>query len=375
MRIAAIICEYNPFHKGHQAHIAWTKQRTDAVVCLMSGSFVQRGEPALFDKFTRARWALQAGADIVLELPVVGVLQSAQGFARTGVFLADAIGADALSFGVEEADTDSLYALARLEDQEAYAKRLQQHLAQGCSYPAAAQRAAQEMLPSLSEKLFGPNCTLAIEYIRAIERYQSPLHILPMPRNLPISSTVCRRQYCAHQSLDALLPPFVLDSIPSVRSVTITDLAPLFLYRLRMMTPADFAALPGCSEGIEQRLYRAGRTQTSLSGLLSATTTARYPLSRVKRLLCNALLGVTADMQSFYRDTLPYARLLGLSRTAGNVMTELRRRAHIPLVDKPVAWKYDPLFSLEQRATDVHALCMGQPCGLDFSHPLALQGE
>ncbi len=372
MRIAAIICEYNPFHKGHQAHISWTKQHADAVICLMSGSFVQRGEPAFFDKFTRTRWALQAGADIVFELPVSSTLQSAQGFARSGVFLADALGADALSFGVEQADLSSLQTLAHLCQEPSYSQRLRHHLSCGVSYAAASQRAAQDLLPSLPDALFGPNCTLAVEYIRAVKRYHSPLQVLAMPRCMPVSSTACRQQYLAHQPLDALLPFFVLQALPSLHAVTLADLEPMLLYRLRMMSIEDWTALPGCSEGLEHRLYHASRAHTSLSCILDEASTSRYPLARIKRLLCSALLGITTDMQAVYQDHLPYARLLGLSRTAGPVITELRQRTRIPLLDKPVQRKHDPLFMLEQRATDVHALCTKQPCGLDFTHPLVL---
>ena len=373
MRIAAIICEYNPLHRGHQAHIAWTKQHADAVICLMSGSFVQRGEPAFFDKFTRARWALQAGADIVWELPTLGALQSAQGFARAGVYLAHALGADDLSFGVECADLSALQSLADLSKTDSFSLRLQAHLSTGCSYAASAQQAAQELLPSLPPHVFGPNCTLAIEYIRAKKRYHAPLRVLPMQRCLPISSTVCRQRYLEQQSLDAFVPPFVHHALSSLRPVTWEDLEPMLFYRLRTMSPQDFASLPDCSEGLEQRLYRASRVHTTIPALLADVSTSRYPLSRIKRLLCCALLGITADLQTAYQDIWPYVRMLGLSRKAGPVMDVLRQRARIPLLDKPVARKTDPLFILEQRATDLYALCAQQPCGLDFTHPLVLE--
>lgn len=370
MSLCAIICEYNPLHRGHLWQIEQAKQRFDAVVCLMSGSFVQRGEPAILDKFTRARWALEAGADAVFELPCAYVLQSAEGFAAGGARLAAAVGATHLCFGSETQDVALLRCLARLCVQEFDSLRpvLSHFLSGGLSYPAAFQSAVQQVYPVFPNDVFLPNALLGVEYLKAIERYALPLTPVALPRCLPVSATRCRAQ--AEQGAYPDVPPFVASQLANGPLVRFAGLAPSLLYKLRMMDQADFAALPFVSEGLENRLYHAARHAVTLEELLDLCQTKRYPLARLKRLLCCALLGITHDDLLRANQTGPaYARLLALDPQSRTVR-ECLKRCPVPVCTTGLAAETYRGSALDRRATDLHALFSGRPCGLDYTVPL-----
>lgn len=370
MSLCAIICEYNPLHRGHLWQIEQAKQRFDAVVCVMSGSFVQRGEPAILDKFTRARWALEAGADAVFELPCAYVLQSAEAFAAGGVRLAAALGATHLCFGSETQDVSLLARLAHLCVHSFASLRpaLSRALSAGQSYPAAFQAAVQQVCPVFPNEVFLPNALLGVEYLKAIERHALPLVPVALPRQLPLSSSRCRVQ--AEQGAYPDVPDFVAHRLAGGPQIRFSQLAPSLLYRLRMMGPADYAALPFVSEGLENRLYHAARRAVSLDELLGLCRTRRYPLARLKRLLCCALLHVAQDDLARANGSGPaYARLLALDPQNRPVRQALKRCA-LPVCTTGLAAEPYAASALDRRATDLHALLSGRPCGLDYTVPL-----
>ena len=183
MKTVGIICEYNPFHLGHQKQfdkIRATLGPDTVIVCLMSGNFVQRGKPAIFDKALRARAAIDCGADLVLELPVTCALSSAEGFAAGGVTILSHF-CDYLCFGCETGDADSLMPTALTLLSQAFGPALQQELGSGCSFPVARQRALKQ-LGGNNSLLENPNDILAVEYCKAILAQDSPMKPLPIRR-------------------------------------------------------------------------------------------------------------------------------------------------------------------------------------------------
>ena len=184
MQTVGVICEYNPFHLGHARQLAAVRQqlgRDTAVVCLMSGNYVQRGEPAVFDKGVRARAAVDAGADLVLELPVTAALQSAEGFAAGGVRILSALGCGYLSFGCESGSGEALFRAAEASCAPEFEAFLHEAMQEGLSYAAARQRALAA-LGANGELLTRPNDILAFEYCRAIIRQESALRPLAVLR-------------------------------------------------------------------------------------------------------------------------------------------------------------------------------------------------
>ena len=184
MAVCGVICEYDPFHLGHEKQLAAIRQKLGAetvIVCLMSGNFTQRGMPAVFDKMTRAKAAVLCGADLVMELPVTAVLQSAEGFASAGVQILSALGAEYLGFGCECGDAERLMAAAALTLRPEFDAALREEMESGCSYAAARQRAATA-LGGDGSLLERPNDILAVEYCRAILKQNSPLRPLAILR-------------------------------------------------------------------------------------------------------------------------------------------------------------------------------------------------
>lgn len=371
MQLCAIICEYNPLHLGHAWQIEQAKLRFGSVICVMSSSFVQRGEPAILDKFTRARCALHAGADAVFALPSLFSLQSAEGFAAGAVRLAAGLGATHLCFGSELTQANLLSRLAQLSADEppALKKALSSALANGISYPAAFQKAVQQILPAFPNEAFLPNALLGVEYLKAIRRYDLPLVPFALPRALPYSSSQCRAGLPRGQYSG--LPAYTKDALQTHPLVDFNAMEPSLLYRLRSMDASDFHALPFVSEGLENRLYQAARKTSTLSGLLSFCQTRRYPLARIKRLLCCAYLGITQqDMLSANRQGPSYAQLLALNPDAQAVRQALKR-CTLPICTNAATLSENQQLSIEQRATDLYALLSHQPCGLDYTASLS----
>lgn len=389
MSIYAVIAEYNPFHNGHAYQLLKNKQAGDAVVAVMSGNFVQRGESAIFPKRVRARAALLSGADLVLELPCAYAASSAEGFAKGAVGIINAMGcADFLTFGSECGDIEALTAAARLLLSDSVQAAIRENLVKGVSYPSARMAAvAQNGGEALSAVLAEPNNLLAVEYIKAL--LQSGSSVLPM---------TVKRQGAGH---DAVMPdgeflsasalrsflkegkdisPFVPQSAMQVYKDAIErgegpadykKLETAVLAHLRKCTPADFAALPDVSEGIENRLLQAVRTASDLESLYALTKTKRYTHSRIRRLVLSSFLGLTASLRDM---PPPYIRVLGFNAAGRSVLKTMSKTASLPIVAvvsdfKKLGADAKRMFALECRATDLFALTQPEigVCGTEMT--------
>ena len=389
MHIVGIIAEYDPFHSGHAAHINATRSVGGAthVVTVLSGSFTQRGEPAMLSKFCRAEMALSAGADLVLELPVPWSMAPAERFAAGGVALLHALGCvDTLSFGSECGETEPLRRLAMLPETPTYQEALRQALSTGIPYAAAGQAAAASIVgEQAATRLASPNNTLGIEYIRAaglqgadfrfftLSR-QGALHTDAVPKNGYASGSLLR-QMVQEGNSTATEPYMPATTFALLQKAVEQGDAPVrpqplesgVLARLRLMTPEQLAALPYLSEGLENRLYKAAQTATSYEELLTLAKTRRYPLARIRRILWCAMLGLEAT------DTTglpPYIRVLGMNKRGQEILSAAK--PSLPLVSRTAQIsELDAgarrVFRLECGATDLRALLLPhpQPSGTD----------
>ncbi len=377
MRIAGILCEYNPFHTGHYEQIKSVKQKTDYLICLMSASFVQRGEPAMYDKFTRASWALKAGADAVLELPCLYSLRSAEGFSMGAMRIFEKIGIDTLYFG-SECSQNALLALADVYAQEApeYLEYFRSFMKRGLSYAAAREAAARLCIPGLPDEAFMRNAVLGIEYILALRRLHSSIQPVALPRLEDVSASLVRENIAAKDGhisddISGLLPEFVFEYIPLLTPVKPNAISDALLYKLRSMNIQEYAALPGISEGFENRLYNAAQAAVTYDGLLSIVAHKRMPLSRIKRALMCALLGINQSHVELYdRQNPSYLRLLGMRTESKCLISHIQEHANIPVITQPAHHPHDTMLEKEIFATDVHALFAGLPAGQDFTRRL-----
>lgn len=371
MDAVGIVAEYNPLHTGHLLHLAQTRAaRPDAaVVVCMSGNWVQRGDCAVADKWSRANLAVQAGADLVVELPTVFAVASAPVFARSAVTLLTAAGIRALSFGCETPDLPRLQALAGALDTPDFHQAIQPFLAQGLSYPAARQRAAAALLDDQTARLLEcPNNNLAVEYLRAIE-----VDIIPIPiQREGIHDGSLDQQYPSASSLRQLLREGNIIQASSHLSApwdcTVYDLRhaeKAILCKLRQLSVDQLESLPDAGDGLAQRLHRAARQAGSLAELYGLAKTKRLTEARLRRVALWAFLGLTASS----RPAAPtYLRVLAMTPRGADLLGTRKKDCPLPILTKSA--DHQALLAEEARLTDLFSLCAPEPlpCGEEFRH-------
>lgn len=384
MRIAGVIAEYNPFHLGHAHHLAQTRQlaNADAVVVVMSSVFTQRGDAALLSPADRARMALSAGADAVFALPAAWSVRDAEHFALGGVSILSGLGCNAISFGTENTDLSALQTAAQLLEtpDEAFSAAVRTHMDAGLPYPAALSAAMDANHPRCSALLANPNSTLAVCYLRAMERLHAQMEIVPVQRvggyhesalsgALPSATALrgailrgdwARVQTAMPEEAYRVLRQAAADG--RIHRPEALDSA--LLYRLRTMSADAYAALPDASEGIENRLAAAAETARSREDLLQSAKTRRYPYARLSRMATHALLDLTDDVLA--SEPLPQAaRLLGFRAEKRELFTHFREHGTLPLLGKAADFdRSTPWFAAECKAYDIWALGAGLPAGL-----------
>ena len=372
MKIAGIIAEYNPFHRGHAYHIRRTREMTgcDYVVVCMDGHFTQRGEPACMSKWMRAKMAIACGADAVVELPALYAVRTADAFARGGVDILGGLGVDFLSFGSESDDMDLLERLADLRDNEPeeVTGRIREHLDAGRSHARARGLAVGEYMGVDPEMLNRPNLILATEYIRAIRGKYSRMQPVAVPRigsyhdrSLGEFASASAVREAANsgdvQSALQCLPEQVRNFASFDRMHPADD---LIMYKLRSMSVEQLAALPDVGEGLESRLFRLCRETGTFAQLLEAMKCKRYTHARMSRLIAHALLGMTQTLTDSH-PVPEYARIIAVHEDAGPLLKALAARASLPVVSNARQIRENPVFELECRATDIWALLHDEP--------------
>lgn len=357
MSVIGIVGEYNPFHYGHKHHIAETKRLLGEdcpVVCAMSGDFIQRGEAAVYSKFARAEAAVRSGVDLVLELPPAWALSSAEGFARGAVGLLGSIGVVThLSFGSECGEVEPLETLAEILLDPLIGADIRRELEaqEGIPFAAARQRAVAKRAGELSGQLETPNNILAVEYIKAV--YEQGLSIKPVTvqrfgsghdkisESGHKSAAEIRRALANGADISASVPGSAYEIYRREDKlgrgpVLMENLESAMISRLRMLPNSAFAALPDAGEGLNNRLARAAREESGLDAVIAAAKSKRYALSRIRRMVMCAVLGISADMS---RETPPYARVLAANARGCALLRDMEGKARIPVITKPAAVK------------------------------------
>ena len=374
MKTIGIICEYNPFHNGHAHQLHTLAQlHPDALrICIMSGSFVQRGEPAIFSKFDRARWAILGGADIVIELPTLYSTGSAQLFGTGAIRMVKALAIDALSFGSETADLDTLVDIAKRMDCESTQEQLRTYIKEGMSYGAAFRKALD------TEILNTPNALLGLEYIRAGLAYNVKLEYIPILRSsnhheetigteLP-SGTALRQLITSTGNLSSQLQSTIPPSIASDMTQVIENGNYVNYNRYhdmvhslsRRTAPKELEKFGDFSEGIEH-LWSKAAQQSSWAAAIEEIKSKRYTYARLQRMGAYLTLGITKDvLQNAMEEGPQYARLLAFNDRGRQW---LRNEYEIPLIQK---WAKAPnelsalgqtMHHIDTLATDIQVLC------------------
>ena len=372
MKIVGIVAEYNPFHKGHAYQIHKIKEifgENTAVVCVMSGDFVQRGEPAIFSKYARAEAAVRCGADLVLELPVAYSIASAERFAEGAVGILGRLGVvEHLVFGSETADTAAIIATAETIGTPMYEEQLRAYLKEGCSYPTARASALREVMGR--DIVCSPNDNLGVEYIRAIRRNGFTMTPYALQRIGAMHDAVTtgdmksgselRAVLAEKGTLGGLVPEaanliYLRECAEGRGPVLLQNLEQAILARLRMLCEADFCNLPDASEGLENRLYKACKRESRLTDLYDSVKSKRYAHARIRRMTMCAALGVT---QADYQSSHLYGRVLALNEQGARVLSRSGEEGILPIISKPSAARQlsDGTKALFEKTANAHDL-------------------
>lgn len=380
MKTIGIVAEYNPFHAGHARHIRETRRlfpEETAVIAVMSGNWVQRGECAVTGKWTRAEMALSGGVDLVLELPTVWAAASAESFAKGAVALLEATGVvDVLSFGSESGEIAPLRELARCLNSPDFSAALRRELAPKRSFAQSRRLAAERLLgPEKAALLDTPNNNLGAEYLRFLP---SGMDAVTVPRLgaghdsktvEKFASASLLRQYLRDGDVSSASPFLPLPWKGEAADMKYLERS--VIARLRSMTREEAEALPDSGDGLAARLLSAARQTASLEELYALTKTRAYAHSRVRRLVLYALLGLR---QEDIPPAPPYIRVLGFNSHGQELLKKMNRTAALPFFVKPahsrrLSPQAQALFSLEDRFTDLFALCFPtpRPGGLEWT--------
>ncbi len=377
MKTAAVICEYNPFHYGHKYHLDRTREAgATHIVAVMSGNFTQRGDVAVFDKYARAKTALQNGADLVLELPARYSLMPAEAFARGAAEIITALNCiDMLSFGSESGSIDALKEAASAVEYVSHTEEFFRSLKDGKSYPAALQDALREYYtPDVSEVIMSPNNTLAIEYIAALDNLGSRIELFTAGRIGAGHDSASEKDSFASASFirkKILAGEDYFDFAPAENepSADIMRLERAILAKLRTFSEEDFDRIFDCANGLGDRLRKAVRRAGSLNELYFLTKTKRYTLARIRRAVLSGFLGLDKD---FAREPAAYIRILGMNKRGREILAAAKCSLPVDTSLKALSGASAAAFrqaNFEARCGDIYSLAFENPlpCGREFT--------
>lgn len=369
MLCCAIICEYNPFHRGHEIQIKRLRQMfPDAcILSLQSGSFVQRGETAVISKYKRAKAAVLCGADLVLELPFPWCAQGAHFFARAGIDILNSLGAELLCFGSETGDLTRLSLAAERMSSPEFISACNTLETEAMDSPLshiAALRSAYQCLYE-SELPFGSNDTLGIEYLKAIKNTSSRLKPVCIRREGGYTATFSREYYKGRDfdSLKETVPESLLDFYSEISPVTTDTLGTAMLNFFRTHSPDEISKYADLGGGLAGRLCRAANESTDYEGFLSSAATKKYTNARIRRAILSAMLSVTEEI---LKRKPVFTVLLAANKRGTDFLRSVKNSADIEILTRPAAGKsLDGLageqFALSYAADTLWALAAGIP--------------
>ncbi|WP_352419972.1 nucleotidyltransferase [Proteiniborus sp.] len=395
MKIVGLITEYNPFHNGHLYHLNESKRITNSEysVAIMSGNFLQRGEPALVDKWTRAKMAVDNGVDLVIELPIIYACQSAELFAFGAIKILDSMGCiDSVCFGSELGDIQLLNYITKIlyYEPDSYVKSLKSALEQGFSYPKAIEYALINYLKEsstidtsiISNIISNPNNILSIEYLKAlnrigseikpytIKRKQSRYHDKSLTGSIS-SATAIREQIINNSWMENIkhtVPPITYKHLKNFYSEnndfnSLNNFSVILLYLLRNTTSEKLKNIIDVTEGLENRIISCSNNHSNIYEILNCMNTKRYTTTRLKRILIHLLINLNKDIFNNLNLHGPqYIRILGMSAKGIKIIKQAKRTSSLPIITKFADYIMlnneilNQMIELDKKATDIYVL-------------------
>ncbi|WP_110929316.1 nucleotidyltransferase [Bacillus massiliglaciei] len=386
MKAVGLVVEYNPFHNGHAYHAAESKKQAEAdlVVAVMSGPFLQRGEPALVSKWARTSMALAGGIDLVVELPYAFSTQMADAFARGAVSILEALGCESLCFGSENGQIDTfLQSIQLMEDKaEEYETFLREFMKNGNSYPKAASLAFREITKEKSIlDLSKPNNILGKEYVRTIlengysvkprtiRRISADYHDTLLGSNPIASATGIRKSIIEDQHHISSISDYVPASSLSFLESYLNTYGsfhhwelywPLLKYRIVTATVQELAQIYEVEEGIEHRIKEMGKEASSFQEYMTKMKTKRYTWTRLQRMSTHLLTWTTKEEMREISAFPSYIRLLGMTERGRNFLHNQKKKLPLPVISRLSAYNGKEI-SADTRASSVYALGLAEP--------------
>ncbi|MEN2766555.1 nucleotidyltransferase [Ornithinibacillus xuwenensis] len=380
MNTCGLIVEYNPFHNGHAYHIQQAKKKSnaDCMIAVMSGSFLQRGEPAVIDKFHRAKAAISSGVDIVVELPFVFAVQSSDLFSKGAVLTLHELGVDSICFGSESGNINNFIQGYSdfINQQPVYQDALKKALNEGLAFPEASRKAYQSIgLTTEDMDLSQPNNILGFSYVKTILENQLPIQPLTIKRKSSnyhdseitgniASATSIRKQLFEHQAR-------LSDLTHTMPSATITALMeyeekaqalhhwesyfPLLHFRVITMSLEQLSHIHGMEEGIEYRIKKTAKEAKSFHDWVERIKTKRYTWTRIQRIFVHLLTNTTkCEIQTLTsQSSVPYVRLLGISQKGQDYLNTRKKKMEVPIYSK-LSRDVHPMLEIEERASNTY---------------------
>ena len=413
-KVVGIIAEYNPFHNGHSYHIQNTKAQTgaDFVVAVMTGNFTQRGNTSVINKWEKAKMALNGDADLVIELPTIYSVSSAENFANGAVKILNELGiVDTISFGMEANDVSTLNNIANVLVNESpeYKTILEHELGKGNSFPKARENALMMYLNDIkryANVVKGSNNILAIEYLKALKKQKSSIVPFGVKREkVYYNSTKIIDEYASATGIRNLLLHNQLEEVRKVMpsksySILLNNLRQgtyvldiiayndEIIYKLRSMTVKQIANLPDVSEGLEYLIKEVSNKTNNLIELINGIKSKRYTQTRIQRILLYALLGITKKDMEMSKKITPYIRVLGCSEKGKILLSQINSKAKVitSLKKYEVSNKnkrfcigkqktLNRMLEIDKMATDIYTIGYKKDskAGLDYTKGLILQ--
>lgn len=396
MKTAGIVCEYNPFHNGHIYQIQKTREAgATHIICVMSGNFVQRGDLSIVPKAAKVQMAIDCGADLVLELPVVWAMSAAESFARGAIGILKNTGlCDILSFGSECGDIALLEQAALAVSDPAVEKQIGKYMDAGASFVSARSKAIRDIYGDKIETIISsPNDILGIEYLNALkDSAMEPLVIRrdtvhdgesesPFKksageiREMVLNGDASFKKAMPFEAYEILRQYAKSGMCPN----TVDDLDTAIMAVLRRMEAEDFKNFPDVVEGLENRIYNAVRQSASVNEILLRSKSKRYTMARIRRIVLSAFLGIG---KGYAQSEVPYLRVLGMSEGGKELLWRMKESALKPLILKYSDFHAadgfaGKIFAIESKATDLYTLCYSKPtpCGTEMTNSIYIAAD
>lgn len=370
-----IISEYNPFHFGHLYHLneSISQTDTDFKVAIISGNFVQRGEPSIINKWEKAKVALSAGFDLVLELPTLYAISSAENFANGSIKIADQIGSNYISFGTESGDLEKLKKLSSLinKNEKEYITNVKEKIAEGFSYPKSQELVIDKMFGNEFLGVCKPNNILGLEYLKSLNAISSNITPITVKRDLDKSSSsdvraLLRTSGFKIEDLKNSIPDFsyeiLAENIENGNAVlSLKAFEKEIIYILRTIDNEKLKNIPDVPENMLSNLKKIACSTNSLDELITALKNKSITQARIQRILLYILLGITKSDMELSKRITPYVRVLGMSENGKKMLSDISKDINVITSVKAFEKTCDDsdllrMLEIDKKATDIYTL-------------------